>query len=54
MESIHQAQQAKFESILNADQKARFETMQAKMREHREERREDGAGAPPPPPSSQQ
>ena len=51
MESIHQAQQSKIKAMLTSDQSAKYDAMQARMRERREERQEhqEGAGAPPPP-----
>ena len=50
MMAIHQAEDAKVKSVLNEDQKAKYDAMQAKMREHREERQGGDQSAPPPPP----
>ena len=52
MEAIHQDEQAKIKAVLNDDQKAKFEAMEAKMREEREAHRGHGDDAPPPPPQS--
>jgi Spy/CpxP family protein refolding chaperone len=49
MMSIRQAQEAKIKAVLNDDQKAKYDAMQAKMRERQQERR-NGDDAPPPPP----
>jgi len=48
MMSIHQTEQTNIRAILNDDQKTRFDAMQARMRERREERQQ-GEQAPPPP-----
>jgi protein CpxP len=50
MEAIHKDQQAKVKAILTDDQKTKFEVMEAKMRERREEHRGEGGPPPPPPP----
>ena len=52
MEAIHQEEQAKIKAVLNDDQKAKLDAIEARMREQREEHREHGDGAPPPPPQS--
>jgi len=50
MMSIHQAEEAKVKGVLNDDQKIKYDAMQAKMREHREQHQEGEGSAPPPPP----
>jgi Spy/CpxP family protein refolding chaperone len=49
MEAIHKDEQAKIKALLNEDQKTRYEAMEARMRENREEHREHGDAPPPPP-----
>ena len=50
MMTLHQGEQAKIRAVLTPDQQAKFDAMQARMREHHA----DGGGesAPPPPPPS--
>ena len=50
MMSLHQGEQARIRAVLTPDQQAKFDAMQAKMRERRAE--EGGQGAPVPPPPS--
>jgi Spy/CpxP family protein refolding chaperone len=51
MMAIHQAEDDKIEALLTADQKTKYEAMQARMRDRMQERREGGdAGGPPQPP----
>jgi len=50
MLSLHQGEQARIRAVLTPDQQAKFDAMQAKMRERRAE--EGGQGAPVPPPPS--
>jgi periplasmic protein CpxP/Spy len=49
MMDIHKAVQEKIRSLLTDDQKAKYDALQAEMRERMENRR-GGPGAPPPPP----
>jgi Spy/CpxP family protein refolding chaperone len=53
MMAIHQASQDKIRNVLTDEQKAKFDAMQAKMKEHRHNRR-GGEGVPPPPPPPEQ
>ncbi len=50
MMTLHQGEQARLRAVLTPDQQAKFDAMQAKMRERRAE--EGGQGAPVPPPPS--
>jgi protein CpxP len=50
MEAIHQDQQTKIKAMLTEEQRTKYEAMEARMRERRQEHRENGAEAPPPPP----
>ena len=54
MMSLHQGEQAKIRAVLTPDQQAKFDAMQAKMRERRAEEGGQGAPVPPPPPGSPQ
>jgi len=49
MMDIHKASQDKIRALLTPDQQTKFDALQAKMRERRENR---GDGPPPPPPPS--
>lgn len=49
MMSIHQTEQTSIRAVLTDEQKARFDAMQARMREHREEHMRGDQPAPPPP-----
>ncbi len=49
MKDIHDAQETKVKAVLNDDQRTKYDAMQAKMRERREQHH-DGDQAPPPPP----
>ena len=51
MMAIHQDSTAKIRALLNSDQQTKFDAMQAKMKERREERH--GEQGPPPPPAAQ-
>lgn len=51
MMSLHQAQEIKLKAVLTDDQKTKYDALQAKMRERREEHRDGEQGAPPPPPA---
>jgi Spy/CpxP family protein refolding chaperone len=51
MMAIHQGEDAKVKSVLTDEQKAKYDAMQAKMREHREEHSGDQPAPPPPPPA---
>jgi Spy/CpxP family protein refolding chaperone len=48
MMTLHQGEQARIRAVLTPDQQAKFDAMQARMRERRSG--EGGQGAPPPPP----
>jgi periplasmic protein CpxP/Spy len=50
MMTLHQGEQARIRAVLTPDQQAKFDAMQAKMRERRGD--EGGQGAPVPPPPS--
>jgi len=50
MMSLHQGEEARIRAVLTPDQQAKFDAMQAKMRERRAD--EGGQGAPVPPPPS--
>ncbi len=48
--TLHQGEQARIRAVLTPDQQAKFDAMQARMRERHSG--EGGQGAPPPPPPS--
>ncbi len=50
MMTLHQGEQARIRAVLTPDQQAKFDAMQARMRERHSG--EGGQGAPPPPPPS--
>jgi len=50
MMTLHQGEQARIRAVLTPDQQAKFDAMQARMRERRGD--EGGQGAPVPPPPS--
>jgi periplasmic protein CpxP/Spy len=50
MMTLHQGEQARIRTVLTPDQQAKFDAMQARMRERRGD--EGGQGAPVPPPPS--
>jgi len=53
MMSIHQTEQANIRAVLTDEQKTKFDAMQARMRERREEHQPgEQAPAPPPPPAN--
>ena len=53
MEAIHKDQQAKVMAMLTGEQKTKYEAMQTRMRERRQDHREGNATeAPPAPPSA--
>jgi len=47
MMSLHQTEQTNIKAVLNDDQKSKFDAMQARMREHREDREQGAPAAPP-------
>jgi periplasmic protein CpxP/Spy len=49
MMTLHQGEQARIRAVLTPDQQAKFDAMQARMRERRTEERGQGAPVPPPP-----
>jgi Spy/CpxP family protein refolding chaperone len=51
MMSLHQAQETKVKAVLTDDQKTKYEAMEAKMRERREEHRDGEQAVPTPPPA---
>jgi protein CpxP len=51
--AAHEAEKAKIEAILTADQKTKYEAMEARMRERMEHHHDDNGGNPPPPPAQQ-
>ena len=53
MMAIRQDSQTKIAAVLTPDQKSKWEAMQAKMRERREERQGANGDVPPPPPPPQ-
>jgi protein CpxP len=52
MMSLRQTEQSNIRAILSDEQKAKFDTMQAKMRERRETHQQGEQAPPPPPPPS--
>ena len=52
MKDIHDAQELKIKAVLNDDQKTKYDAMQAKMRERREQHQDRDQAPPPPPPAS--
>ena len=54
MMTLHQGEQARIRAVLTPDQQAKFDAMQARMRERRGDEGGQGAPVPPPPPGSPQ
>jgi len=52
MMAIRQDGEARMVAVLTPDQKAKYQEMEAKRREHMGERRPGGEGPPPPPPAA--
>jgi Spy/CpxP family protein refolding chaperone len=52
MMSLHQTEQTNIKAVLNDDQKSRFDAMQARMRERREDHDQGGPATQPLPPAA--
>jgi periplasmic protein CpxP/Spy len=54
MMTLHQGEQSRIRAVLTPDQQAKYDAMQARMRERRGDEGGQGAPPPPPPPAPQQ
>jgi Spy/CpxP family protein refolding chaperone len=53
MMTLHQGEQSRIRAVLTPEQQAKYDAMQARMRERRGEEGGQGAPVPPPPPAPQ-